>query len=219
MVENTLSISTVKRLRENKKQDPGSKSGMTYTVIPSHHPHLIHFPTPTQPRYHRITMEEREKPREFVRIGELITKVTETKQTIETTQQSLTAEPQNPTRSHVVQLLSHARETLDEALELLTKTTSNPQPTLEQKPTPTFQPPQLPIAPSIIEEEIIRETYTPSKPKTATSHIGMFNGQEIMTKETTISISPQLATNAHIYPGDTVRASLTKTGAVFIEKL
>lgn len=166
-------------------------------------------------------MEEREKPREFVRIGELITKVTETKQTIETTQQSLTSEPQNPTHTHVVQLLSHARETLDEALELLTKTQPKtyPQQEPEPKPTLTYQPPQLPITPQIIEEEIIRETYTPSKPKTATSHIGMFNGQEIMTKETTISISPQLATNAHIYPGDTVRASLTKTGAVFIEKL
>ena len=164
-------------------------------------------------------MEEREKPREFVRIGELITKVTETRAAVEITENSLNSEPQNSTHTHVAQLLSHARETLDEALELLTKTKSDSQLNLNSKPTRTFQPPQLPIAPPIIEEEIIRETYTPSKPKTATTHIGMFNGQEIMTKETTISISPQLATNAHIYPGDTVRASLTKTGAVFIEKL
>lgn len=160
-------------------------------------------------------MEEREKPREFVRIGELITKVTETKQTIETTQDSLNAQPQNPTRSHVAQLLSHALETLNEALELLTKTEKKP----EAKPTPLYEQPQQPIFPQTIEEEPVRETYVPVKPKTATTHIGMFNGQEIMTKDTTISISPQLATATHIYPGDTVRASLTKTGAVFIEKL
>lgn len=160
-------------------------------------------------------MEEREKPREFVRIGELITKVTETKQTIETTEVTLTQKPQNPTHSHVVQLLSHARETLDEALAILTKN----EPKIEQKIIPLYEQPQEPSFTKITEEEPVRETYTPVKPKTATTHIGMFNGQEIMTKDTTISISPQLATATHIYPGDTVRASLTKTGAVFIEKL
>ena len=160
-------------------------------------------------------MEEQEKRREFVRIGELITKVTETTQTIETTEHTLVTQPKNSTTDHVAQLLLHARETLDEALELLTKTENK----LEAKPTPLYEQPQQPIFPPIVEEEPVRETYIPSKPKTATTHIGMFNGQEIMTKEATISVSPQLATNAHIYPGDTVRASLTKTGAVFIEKL
>lgn len=149
-------------------------------------------------------MEHRAPEREFVRIGELIQSVTKVQSTVHTTLSHTQNLPQ-PTNHVIEGLLNHALQTLEEALSILTKPV----------PTQTFAP--------ILDKTLLkRPLETPtllSKPTKGTAYLGMFNGQEVMTDHFGITVSPQSAAAYGITPGDSVRATVTPSGAVYLIKL